>query len=177
MAILVIAGILVTGFAAPESESLLAKVHSIIAEEFGQAALTTMQQHRIDRGEIMGKGTPGELVFWTIPTSGDSLALAIVDNVKGKSLPITFLVIFNPDATIRRVAIVKYREAIGGEVTQQPWLKQFMGQDRQSNYTVGQSIDGISGATISVYAVTRGVQRLAFLAPKLMGRLRNTVDE
>ena len=40
---------------------------------------------------------------------------AVVDNVYGKSMPITFLVIYDKNAKINYSGIVKYREQYGGE--------------------------------------------------------------
>jgi len=55
---------------------------------------------------------------------------------------------------------VKYREEHGGAVTNSDWNKQFVGMNRDSDFT---EIDGISGATISVNAIKKGVQKLTLL--------------
>ena len=54
-----------------------------------------------------------KLYYWTI-TEGDSTkAYAFLDNVIGKSMPITFMVILNIDGEIENVNVIKYREAYG----------------------------------------------------------------
>ena len=96
----------------------------------------------------------------------DSLAgLAVLDNVRGKSMPITFLTVFSNTGEIKSARIIKYRESIGGEVENSAWLNQFVGKSATGEFEVGREIDAISGATISVHAITRGIKKLALLFP------------
>tara|TARA_B110000116_G_scaffold253399_1_gene250045 strand:+ start:202 stop:744 length:543 start_codon:yes stop_codon:yes gene_type:complete len=104
-----------------------------------------------------------ELHSWKITTKDNREYIAILDNVKGKSMPITFLAIFDQDNTIFNVSIIKYREPYGGEIKSKRWLKQFVGFDYSSDYAIGTKIDGISGATISTNSVSKGVNKLALL--------------
>ncbi len=93
------------------------------------------------------------------------LGFARVRNVKGKDQPITYLVASGPDLRLRDVDILVYREAYGGEVAYDAWRKQFRGLGPDDPLEVGRDIRSISGATISVNAVTLGVRRaLADLA-------------
>ena len=78
-------------------------------------------------------------------------------------MPITYLAIFNSDNSIHDVTIIKYREPYGGEIKSKRWLKQFIGLDSKSDYSIGKSLDGISGATISTNSLARGVNRLSYL--------------
>jgi Na+-translocating ferredoxin:NAD+ oxidoreductase RnfG subunit len=97
---------------------------------------------------------------------GDSLlGFAQVRNVKGKDQPITFLVAIDPEARLRDVDILVYREPYGGEVAYESWRRQFRGKGPGDPIQLGRDIRGISGATISVNSVTDGVRRaLAELA-------------
>lgn len=105
------------------------------------------------------------LYTWKI-IQGDTLAgIAVLDNVYGKSMPITFLVIFDPAGSIETAHIIKYREQIGGEIGSKGWLKQFEDKNALNSFTVGQEIDGISGATISVHSVTKGIKKLTLFFP------------
>lgn len=104
----------------------------------------------------------------------DSLqGFARVRNVKGKDQPITYLVAVDPGLQLRDVDILVYREAYGGEVAYEAWRKQFRGRGPDDPLEVGRDIRSISGATISVNAVTLGVRRtLAELAEwRKQGRL------
>ncbi|MDP6229923.1 MAG: FMN-binding protein, partial [Candidatus Marinimicrobia bacterium] len=100
-------------------------------------------------------------VYTWVISAGDSIVgYALLDNVKGKSMPITFIVLYNTDGSVVHSAVVKYREPIGGEVGRRSWLNQFLNKNRSSSYD---EIDAISGATISVNSVTRGINKLTLL--------------
>ena len=88
------------------------------------------------------------------------LGFAEVGNVIGKSEPITFLVAIGPDDRLKDVDILVYREPRGGEVAYEAWRKQFRGKTAADSVRVGKGIRSISGATISVHAVTAGVRRM-----------------
>lgn len=97
--------------------------------------------------------------------------LVIVDNVYGKSMPITFLVIYDTSGVIYSSGIIKYREQYGGGVKSDEWNKQFNGKDDKSVYEVGKDISAISGATISVNSITRGIKKLTLLVNKIKDSL------
>ena len=104
-----------------------------------------------------------ELNLWVTTLEDSSKYYSILDNVKGKSLPITFLTTFNENKEVYQTSIIKYREAYGGEVASKSWLNQFTAYTDTSNYKVGNAISGISGATISVHSVTKGIRKLSIL--------------
>ncbi len=76
----------------------------------------------------------------------------IIDEI-GKDMPITIGVVVDA-AQIHQVSILVYREERGGEVHQDFFTRQFQGLKLQQQGLSG-SIDGITGATLSVAAVTR----------------------
>ncbi len=104
-----------------------------------------------------------EVNCWHIINKDSSNYYAILDNVKGKSLPITFLTVFDESGRVYDSSIIKYREAYGGEVANKSWLNQFSNYTDSSDYKVGSSISGISGATISVNSVSKGINKLSIL--------------
>lgn len=109
-----------------------------------------------------------EVHVWQL-TKGDSLSsFAILDNVIGKSMPITFFVIFSNQSQIKYVEIVKYRESYGGEIKSRRWLDQFIDKDASSDFLIGDDIHGISGATISANSISHGVNKLSILMPWLI---------
>ena len=109
-----------------------------------------------------------QIYIWEISKNEEMIGLAYLDNVKGKSQPITYAVFFDSQGRVERSHIIKYREPIGGEVSNQYWLNQFFGKSWESDYKIGSDIDGISGATISVNAVTRGIHRSTFIVEYLL---------
>jgi Na+-translocating ferredoxin:NAD+ oxidoreductase RnfG subunit len=94
-----------------------------------------------------------------VSRSDSLLGFAVVRNVKGKDQPITFLVAVDTANILKDVDVLVYREEYGGEVAYDPWRKQFRGKSAADPLQVGRDIRTISGATISVNAVTLGVRR------------------
>ncbi|MDP6935885.1 MAG: FMN-binding protein [Candidatus Marinimicrobia bacterium] len=111
------------------------------------------------------------LYYWKITREDSTIAYAFLDNVIGKSMPITFLVLLNQEGNIMASQVVKYREAYGSEVGNKKWLSQFLALSKTSDFVVGKNIDGISGATISVNSLTRGIQKITCLYPEIKNLL------
>ena len=113
-----------------------------------------------------------KLYYWTILQGDTTIAHAFLDNVIGKSMPITFMVILNIDGDIINANVIKYREAYGSEVGNKGWLQQFINLNNNSVYNIGKEIDGISGATISVKSMSKGIHKIATLYPLIRNQLK-----
>jgi len=87
------------------------------------------------------------------------LGFAVVREVRGKDQPITFLVATDSTDRLKDIDILVYREPYGGEVAYDAWRRPFRGKSADDKLEVGRDIRSISGATISVNAVTLGVRR------------------
>ena len=85
----------------------------------------------------------------------------VLDEI-GKELPITVGVVVNKDY-IQSLRVLTYRENRGGEVTTPSFTDQFNGVALHSGGTLDTDIDGISGATLSVQALTRLASIALFL--------------
>ena len=72
----------------------------------------------------------------------------------GKELPITVGIIVENDY-IKNLRVLTYRENRGGEVSTPSFTDQFNHIERLENGALNTKIDGISGATLSVQALTR----------------------
>lgn len=107
------------------------------------------------------------LYTWKITNADSTVFYAVVDNVLGKVQPITFLVVFSSANTIEYVEILKYREAYGAEISRKSFLDQFLGTDATSPLKKGEDIKNISGATISVNAISRGIKKINLLFPTI----------
>lgn len=70
-----------------------------------------------------------------------------------------YFIIFNSEAGIDLVHVYNYRATHGYEICSRGWLKQFSGYNGSGQLEVGKTIDGISGATKSVHAITNDVRR------------------
>lgn len=68
-----------------------------------------------------------------------------------------YFIVFEPNLSVQQVKVYNYQASHGQEISNKGWLKQFQGHNGNRPLTVGKSIDGISGATISVQAVTADI--------------------
>ncbi len=69
-----------------------------------------------------------------------------------------YFIIFDTAKTIKQIEVYNYEATHGYEITAKGWLKQFVGFSGKDTLLVNKDIDGITGATISVYAITEDVQ-------------------
>src|SRR5438552_14879563 len=124
-----------------------AKVAASIARLFGPGV--RVDTLRVDTASVL-----------RVSRADSLLGFAAVGNVLGKDQPITYLVAIDPTDRLKDVDILVYREPYGGEVAYEPWRRQFRGKSTGDSLRVGKEIRSISGATISVHAVTLGVRRM-----------------
>ncbi|MGZ3184281.1 MAG: FMN-binding protein [Telluria sp.] len=112
-------------------------------------------------------GLPARSVHWRVINAykGDALlGWMVLDSVVGKFELISYAVGINPDASIRQVEVLSYRESHGGEVRSPAWRKQFVGKRAPNGLAIGDGIANISGATLSCTHLTDGVRRIAAIA-------------
>ena len=109
--------------------------------------------------EILGRRVRGiRIRYWT---NGEKTAW-IMEEI-GKELPITIGIIVNGDkesSHIEQVKILAFRESRGWEVRYPAFTTQYQNAKITPELKLDQHIDGITGATLSVRAVTK-VARLA----------------
>jgi hypothetical protein len=111
-------------------------------------------------------GLPARSAQWRVISAwqGDKLlGHVVLDDVIGKFELISYAVALDPDARIRQVEILVYRESHGFEIRNAAWRKQFVGKTVADKLVVGDGIVNISGATLSSTHVTDGVRRIAAL--------------
>lgn len=102
-----------------------------------------------------------------IDKKGNVIGYGLVDDVRGKSQPITYLTMLKPDGTIAEVEVLVYREPYGGEIQYESFRKQFRGKKAESELHVGHDITNIAGATISSHAITQGAKKMVVLFDEL----------
>lgn len=90
----------------------------------------------------------------------DSRTAWILDEI-GKEKPITTGIVIN-NQKIERVRVLIFRESRGWEVRHTFFTKQFNQASLETDMSINNNIDNISGATLSVRAVTK-LARLALL--------------
>ena len=102
------------------------------------------------------KFEPNRVTFYVGKRDGVPMGYAIIDHEIGKSFPITFMVVLNVDGSVRDVEIMVYREPRGWEVRYPSFMDQFTGKNADTDYRI---INSITGATLSVRAMVKGVSR------------------
>jgi len=146
------------------------KTETIIKESFGKDAIFTYRKYTLPpdikrkiENTVQQKFYRDLLYIYKISVEDTVIAYGFLDNVIGKSMPITFFVLLDFEGNIISTDIIKYREPYGGAVSNENWNEQFTGKSSNSDFTVGTSVNGISGATISVNSVTKGIRKITFL--------------
>jgi Na+-translocating ferredoxin:NAD+ oxidoreductase RnfG subunit len=91
---------------------------------------------------------------------GPNRETLFIDQVLGKHEEITYAVAINPDATVKGIEIMDYRETYGYQVRQADWRKQFVGKSGKDPLKLDKDIRNISGATLSSAHITNGVRRI-----------------
>ncbi len=91
-----------------------------------------------------------------------------------------YFILFSQNGKILKVKIFNYQATHGQEITARGWLNQFTGTTSIKKLKVGKNIDAISGATVSVYAITEDVSiqisRLAKLLKHKTGKKKPLFD-
>jgi len=121
--------------------------------------LNEEQKHRISQNS----GQPINFSYKSVyiaERDGKRLGYAIVDQVKGKSSFIKYLVAITPEGTVRDIVILNYRGTRGTEVLYESFRKQFIGKRENDPIQLGVDIDAIAGATISSRSIADGVRKL-----------------
>lgn len=102
--------------------------------------------------------------YWQI----DSKTVWIIDEI-GKEKPITVGVYIN-QGQISELKVLTYRESRGDEVRHDFFTKQFKNAFLDKENMLSQQIDGITGATMSVRALTKVARLSLWLHNKILSK-------
>jgi hypothetical protein len=106
------------------------------------------------------------IMRWTADANGRLAGAYRVTHEVGKHLPFDFLVAMDERLSVRDVVVLTYREARGGEVQRARFTGQFRGKTARSPLSLNRDIVGISGATLSAQATSRGVKKTLWWAAR-----------
>ena len=124
-----------------------------------QVAATTEQMRTVlQRARSSARGKPGQT--WVATRAGALVGTAYTDHVIGRTEYITWMCALAADGRVRRLQVLAYREAIGGEIAERRWLDEFAGLGPDDELRRGRPVSSIAGATMSVNALT---ERTRFL--------------
>ena len=124
-----------------------------------QTAATTEQMRMVlQRARSSARAKPGQT--WVATRGGALVGTAYTDHVIGRTEYITWMCALGSDGRVRRLQVLAYREAIGGEIAERRWLDEFVGLGPEDELRRGRPVSAIAGSTMSVDALT---ERTRFL--------------
>jgi Na+-translocating ferredoxin:NAD+ oxidoreductase RnfG subunit len=113
--------------------------------------------------ELLGKTKPSiwepYYITYRAQRNGKQIGYAVIVNEIGKHRAFTFIVGVDLEGKVKEVSIMVYRESRGGEVRNKRFLKQYRKKRLKDSLMPYRGIQNITGATLSVYAVSRGVKK------------------
>lgn len=115
-----------------------------------QKVLWLTKETKADIKKVFGSDYPGlRIRYWQ---QGKRTAWILEEIGKVKPITTGFLV---EDGALLQMQVLIYRESHGWEVRYPFFTDQFVGLERDKSNKLNRQIDGISGATLSVNALTR----------------------
>ncbi|HTK82383.1 MAG TPA: FMN-binding protein [Bacteroidota bacterium] len=145
---------------------------------FGDSAAISSSWRRLSGSEIdsiarlsHSRWQRDSLQVYVCSAHQKTVGYGFVDDVKGKVQFITYLTGINTDGKVQDVDILAYRESYGGEVAYESFRRQFRDKSSADKLIPGKDIKNISGATISVRAITTGVRKILLTYDLLKGTL------
>lgn len=128
------------------------------------------EEYNLSRVKLTGPELPE--IYSVQQGNSKPFAFVLFAEAMGKVDTFTYLIIFTPDGIIEKISVLLYRENYGGEIGSKRFLRQFNGKSNGMNMEYNQDIDGISGATISVQAITRAVKENSIAFNNLIEQLK-----
>lgn len=101
-----------------------------------------------------------EDAFYSVKESENIIGYFVVTKAPSKFHQFDYYIIFNAKTDILKIEILQYRENYGAEICNKRWLQQFKNITTTSIFEFNSSVDGISGATISVNSLKKDVFKL-----------------
>ncbi|MEE2986505.1 MAG: FMN-binding protein [Nitrospinota bacterium] len=127
------------------------------ADSVDREKIWLTDEQRVAIGQItLEKIEDQRITYYAGKKADKPMGYMVIDHVIGKSFPMTFMVVLNLDGAVRNVEIMVYREPRGWEVKYKSFLSQFFGRNADSDF---RDINSITGATLSVRAMTKGVRK------------------
>lgn len=144
------------------------KISPKLQEKLNNAVQTTFEVEEFTLELIkvdsrLNQKTPSELGgenLFKIVGGGSTIGYAYLGEAPSMKNIFDYVVLFNPDLSVKKSKILIYREDYGRQVGSQRWLKQFIGKKSGQKLAYGEDIDGISGATISAKSMTLAVSNI-----------------
>jgi len=99
------------------------------------------------------------IVIHTAYRGDELLGYAQIDVHNVRTKPEAFMVVLNPDGSVRSVRVLAFHEPLDYLPTDR-WYEQFAGKSKEDALRVGHDVHGVVGATLSARAAADGVRRM-----------------
>lgn len=123
-----------------------------------------LNQEQVARIEALA-GSPVDSrlvkVYWGV-RDDVVLGYAVIDVHKVRTLPEAFMVVLNPEGTVRSLRVLAFHEPLD-YLPAERWYGQFDRKSLAEPLRLGGDVHGVVGATLSARATTRGVRRVLAL--------------
>lgn len=163
---LLLMGVCIVAAAPAGAERIYTTAEEALARHFPPPATATAKVAWLSPAQAVavegrgGERPPRVVPYYEARNGATLLGYAFVDEVIGRTEPITYLAAISPEATVVGVDLLTFRETHGYQIERQGWRDQFTGLRLTPDLHLGRAIDSISGATLSARALTRGIRRL-----------------
>ena len=119
---------------------------------------------------LVQKFIESEYYFYEIKEDDIVLGYFVIAQAPSKFHQFDHYIIFNSEAEILKIEILKYRENYGAEMCSKKWLENFIKLPTNDYVEYNRKVDGISGSTISVASLKKDVFNLSNV-------LKKSIDE
>jgi len=97
--------------------------------------------------------------IYVLMSADETLGYVVFTSSMGRFESFDYMVVYNPDASVKEIDVLNYTSPHGGEVASPKWLKQFVGyQGKHLKY--GSDIEAITGATYSATSLVKDVETI-----------------
>ena len=147
-------------------------IYSLTKKRADKVLSKYWQDEEYNLSRLTFSGTNQPEIYSVQQGNSKPFAFVLFAEAMGKVDTFTYLIIFKPDGIIEKVSVLLYKENYGGEIGSKRFLRQFDGKSNGMKMEYNEDIDGISGATISVQAITRAVKENSIKFTKLIEELK-----
>lgn len=98
------------------------------------------------------------VTYYVARREGRLAGVAFFESQTVRTMPATYMVIVDPDSTVRNVEILAFHEPTD-YLPPERWLNQYRGRTSGDDLFLKRGIQNISGATLSAQTISNGVRR------------------
>ena len=161
---LLLAAVLVGGPTSGEAKVFYSRVEALELA-FPDADRVETETYVLDEGQVdrIRKLARSDLdtkliKVYTGYRGDEVVGYAVIDIHRVRTLPEAFMVVLNPEGTVRSLRVLAFHEPLD-YLPSERWYRQFGDKSLGEPIKLGGDVHGVIGATLSAQATTRGVRR------------------